>query len=279
MILMHADGSQPDSNSTFVDTSPKHNIELNKRLKSRKKNKWPKVVSEEGKLKKTTKPKTPKAATPKRPKHASAFGKTCRRALNFVNDKRFKREENLCQPNAKITKKRSNRYTRKRNIADLIALLPIQNLCKSIVETKKKRSKGCTRRRSNLANLTALPVCNQLPSERQEQELFEISHRLETCNDAFVNSKFHSGKSEGSLAKDVLCGDNHARSVAWTEIEHSLLGNAKWTEMEHTFLDLDFHDNGTERNPQAHGDFQLSTKSRGTSHLPETTYVVLSIDF
>ncbi|XP_059446497.1 transcriptional activator DEMETER-like [Corylus avellana] len=97
----------------------------------------------------------------------------------------------LCQPEAKRTKK-SNMYTR-HNTADLIiAPWPI-------LETKKKnRSKGCTRRRSNL---TALPVCNQLQSGRQEQKL-EISHGPETRKDAFVNSEFYAGKSEGSLAKD-----------------------------------------------------------------------------
>ena len=142
--------------------------------------------------------------------------------MTVMNDKRFKCEETLCQPEAKRTRKRTNMYTRRRNTADLIiARWPIQNLCRTLVETKKKkRSKGCTRRRSNL---TALPVCNQLQSERQEQKL-EISHGPEIWKDAFVNSEFYAGKSEGSLAKD--------------------------------------------------SNFQL----RGTFHLPETTYWIVSID-
>ena len=162
--------------------------------------------------------------------------------MTIINDRSFKCEEALSQVKVKTRKRRNNMCIPRRNLADLIIRPCKQNSCKSKVKTKKK-SKGHTRRRRNSDKLTAKPVNNhyQLPKqkmlgrERQEQET-EISHEPETCND-------------GSLFGDALFDGNHERAVTWTEIGPSLVEEAIWTSA----------------NPQEHEDFQLNSKSRGTS--------------
>ena len=162
--------------------------------------------------------------------------------MTIINDRSFKCEEALSQVKVKTTKRRNNMCIPRRNLADLIIRPCKQNSCKSKIKTKKK-SKGHTRRRRNSDKLTAKPVNNQyqlpkqkmLGRERQEQET-EISHEPETCHD-------------GSLFGDALFDGNHERAVTWTEIGPSLVEEAIWTSA----------------NPQEHEDFQLNSKSRGTS--------------
>lgn len=147
-------------------------------------------------------------------------------SMTTINDGSCTKVEIFYRPEGKTTKKRSNMFLLRRNIDDLIALLPIKKDdsipflpkkkgCGSILVTKKKRSKEYSRR-SNVTDFPASPLCNcnHLPGERQEQVL-DISRGPESCNDSFVNSAFHDQEIEGSLAKDALLfGHNHETTVA-----------------------------------------------------------------
>ncbi|KAK9280199.1 hypothetical protein L1049_013886 [Liquidambar formosana] len=86
------------------------------------------------------------------------------------------------------------------------------------VKTKKKRSNGFTRRR-NLASLTAIPYCNQSPptplkqAHMGERQGIEIFHAPEACMDVLVadNTRRRVRKKQTEMAPSLLnpeCNDS-----------------------------------------------------------------------